>query len=116
MSISVHLDEYPVLVLLFGMDGCGACDEFLPLFRAASARHRSVPAYAIDCERLPDVADRFDVTSTPTIFLLSRGRTLRRFEGAGSLADAEKLFRYAEEIGSREVAAELAGPPGFRRR
>ncbi len=112
--MEIRITEYPALILLFGMKGCPSCEDFLPVFHAAAERHRSVPAYAVDCERLPEVADRFNVTSTPTIFLLSRGKTIKKFEGGGSRADAEKLFRYAEEIASREVANAMSGP-GFRR-
>lgn len=109
-------EDFPVLVLLFGMEGCPACSAFLPVWRRAAAQHPGVPSFAIDVDDRPDAADYYEVTLTPTTLLLRHGRVLRRLEGEGTRANAEKLFRMAEELRSRDVAAALGAGPYFRRR
>ncbi len=96
LAVDLTLRDHPVLILLFGMEGCPACTSTLPIFRRVAELHNTVPSYAIDCNKASDVADRFNVRVTPTTFLLRYGRVVRRFEGEGSVADIEKLFKYAE--------------------
>lgn len=102
MSVAVNLADYPVLIIMFGMDGCPACSEWLPRFHAAAQRHPRVPAFAVESNAQSDAADRFGVRETPTTFLLQEGRIVMRFKGAGSTADAEKLFHHGEELVQRQ--------------
>jgi thioredoxin 2 len=114
--VRVDLSQEPVVLLTFGMEGCDACEQWIPVFHAARARHPGIPAYAINCEVRPEAADAFRVTVTPTTVLLYRGEIYRRFEGSGSAQTADKLFRMAEDLRAQEVGAALASPWGFRRR
>lgn len=92
--------DYPVLILMFGMEGCPACEATLPRFVKVRKEFSHIPAYAIDSNRnsISDVADRLKVSITPTTFLLRYGRIDKRFEGEASVADFEKLFRYADGL------------------
>lgn len=93
--MDIHLAQQPVLVLVFGMEGCPACSDYLPVFRRVAEKFPSVPAYAIDCNKQSEVADRFKVRATPTTFLLKHGRVVRRIEGEVGAAEIERLFRGA---------------------
>lgn len=118
--MQVDLESYPAIILLFGMRGCPACSDFLPVFREASQDHPDVPALAVDCGRQPDAADYFRVRVTPTTVLLRWGRAIRRLEGEGTRANAERLFAQAEDLIARDAVAwgSVNGIPGtfFRRR
>lgn len=102
-----------MLVILFGMEGCPACEAYLPVFRAVARRHPGVPAYAVDCNLPGSQADAVGVTVTPTTILFQRGQVVKRFEGEGSRADVEKLFGYAEQLAAGGAALD---DYGFRRR
>ena len=94
----VHIDQTPVLVLMFGMDGCPACEDSLPRFREIAARHPEVTAYAVDSMKVESAADRFKVRATPTTVLLSFGRQVERIEGSASGRRLEALFDHAERM------------------
>ena len=94
----VHIDQQPVLVLMFGMQGCPACDSFLPRFRDVAARHPAVVAYAVDSSKVEAAADRFRVRATPTTVLLSFGRQADRVEGEASERRLERMFESAERM------------------
>ncbi len=97
-AVDVRLTDYKALILVFGQSGCSACEEYIPIFRRVAARHNGVPAFAIDSSKQEEASDKFLVTVTPTTFLVSHGRVVKKFEGGGSVADVEKLFRYAETL------------------
>lgn len=112
MSTAVQIDAYPALILVFGMEGCPACEAYLPKFRAVAGRHPRVPAYAAESNEQSAAADRFGVRVTPSTFLTSYGRVLLSFPGEGTVADLEKLFRHAEGLLDK---ADGLGGAGWRR-
>ena len=95
----MRVTELPIALVVFGMDGCPACSSYLTLFRPIAKRHDDVPAFAIDSslEQNAAAADHYGITVTPTTILMKYGKQIQRFEGEGSRADIEKLFRYAEK-------------------
>ena len=96
--MDIRLEDHPALILVFGMEGCPACSAYIPAVRAVHRRHPDVPAYVVDCNRVTHAADHYNVKVTPTTVLLRHGRVEKRFEGEGSRADLEKLFRHAESF------------------
>lgn len=94
----VQIDQQPVLVILFGLRGCPACEDALPKFRAVAARHPGVTAYAVDSEKVQQAADRYRVRATPTTVLLSFGRQADRIEGDPGERRLEALFNAAESM------------------
>lgn len=116
MREQLLVEDHPVMVLLFHMEGCPACAAFLPVFSRVAAQHPGVPSLDVDCEDQPAAADYYEITMTPTTLLLRHGRVLRRLEGEGTRQNAERLFAMAEELRSRDVARALGAGPFFRRR
>ena len=78
------------------MQGCPACESYLPVFRKVAERY-AIPAFAVDSNAFPEAADKYKIKVTPTTLLLKWGRVTKRFEGEGTTADVEKLFRWAEK-------------------
>src|SRR5258706_6962898 len=102
-----ELDGQKVVVLVFGMQGCGACDHYIPrLVSEVSQLHQqgypfvvgggsipipsgAIPVFLYDAAS-PDVdvqklAHRFGVTATPTTIVACLGPG--SFQLDGSLAD-----------------------------
>lgn len=74
------LSQANVVVLVFVMDGCSACDEYLPVFKkiAAPYKQAGIPILIYDIgDDAPDavdaLAERFGVEATPTTVVARRG-------------------------------------------
>ena len=99
----MELSQANVVVIVFVMDGCGACKHYLPrLHRVAEPYRRAgIPILVYDAasadQRVQDLADRFKVTATPTTIVAKRGPGFLRVEG--SIADEE--IRELMDIASR---------------
>lgn len=72
---------HPV-ILLWGMPGCGACQETKPAVRRYSARHPEVIAYEINVNALENLADQHHIQATPTLMVYLKGQRLARRTGA----------------------------------
>jgi len=94
----MHLAQHRALVIVFGQEGCPACTEYLPGFRAAAARFPSVPALAVDAARYGNAATAFGIEETPTTLLLSYGRPIVTLTGVRSPHDLGRLFTMAARL------------------
>lgn len=117
------LDEQKVVVIVFGMQGCGACEHYIPRLvnEVTQLGHQgysfvvgggevpippgSIPVFIYDAAS-PDssvqkLADRFGVTATPTTIVACRGPGSFKLEG--SLADNQIhwLLMMADEASKR---------------
>jgi thioredoxin-like negative regulator of GroEL len=70
------------VILLWGMPGCGACQETKPVVRRYAARHTEVDAYEINVNALEELADRHHIQATPTLMVYLKGQRLARRTGA----------------------------------
>lgn len=90
-------------ILIIGMDGCPACDEYLPRYREVAARHPMIPTSALEANTYSALADLYKVHSTPTTLLLTRRsggpwQLAWRAEGGIPSTDLERVFEYAEKL------------------
>lgn len=106
-----------VLVVVWAMPGCGACDEYLPMFleRVAAFQKAGAPFHvwspgqpikngeipvllydaASDNEELQNFADKLKITATPTTCVLLRyGST--KLEGSIPQADVDQVLEAAQ--------------------
>lgn len=112
----MDLTPYKVVIIVFGMPGCGACEAYLPRFSARAARHgrrlhvyrpgRPVPAGAVPIlvydaaspdEGVQDLANRYAISSTPSTLVLRRGPGAFKVEGNLSDAQIDHLLGLALE-------------------
>jgi thiol-disulfide isomerase/thioredoxin len=93
-----------VIVVVFAMPDCPACEEYLPRFlaRAEAYRKAGVPVFVYDVSsedpKLNAFADRYKIRATPTTLVLPRGAGMLRAEGALPDASIEVLLRKAYGI------------------
>lgn len=78
------LHEYPVIVVVWGMDGCPMCKEYIPRFRRAAAAHAGcVPAAVFDTAEIDDHWIRmYGVVHVPCTMVLRYGRITARRDQA----------------------------------
>jgi len=106
-----------VLVVVWAMPDCGACDEYLPMFLQQVATHRAngapfnvwapgkaimpgeIPVMLYDAaaenDELQAFADRLGVSATPTTCMLTRNGTTK-IEGAIGSAEVDQLLQAAQ--------------------
>jgi len=78
----------PVVVVVFVMSGCPACEEYLPRFQriAAPYMQAGVPVLVYDAasedQRIQSLADRWGVEATPTTIVARHGPGMLKEEGA----------------------------------
>jgi thioredoxin 1 len=77
------LAEEPRTVLVdFWGTWCAPCRSMRPhLDRLADAHQDATQVVAINVDRFPEVVERFDVQSTPTLVVFRDGHPVRRFTG-----------------------------------
>jgi len=98
----VDLTQYNVVVVVFVMEGCGACAEYAPRFqRVAGPFTHAVPSFIVDANSPQGgpLADRFMIEATPTTLILRKPAGAIKAEG--SLPDAEivEMFKFAAAHG-----------------
>jgi thioredoxin len=80
----------PVLVDFWGT-WCAPCRTMRPhLDRIAEAHQADTQVVAVNVDRFPEVAERFEAQSTPTLVLFRDGNVLRRFTGCTLPADLDE--------------------------
>jgi thiol-disulfide isomerase/thioredoxin len=87
-----------VIVLVFVMEGCPHCKEYMPKFQVEASKHPSIPVRVLDAnaEGTQATADRLGVISTPTTYVLRRGPGMVKAEGDLDGPDIAYLFGLAE--------------------
>jgi hypothetical protein len=109
----VDLRNTSVLIVVWAMPGCGACDQYLPEFtkRVNALKKRGAPLHiyqpgdvlepgqipvmfydaAAENEELQAFADKLGVTATPTTCVMTK-RGTTKVEGAIPPGDIDKLL------------------------
>jgi thioredoxin 1 len=74
-------------LLEFGAKRCGPCRAMTPILEALAVEYASrAHILAIDCDREPELAERFGVRSMPTLVVWRDGREVGRIVGSRSRA------------------------------
>ncbi|UCC72070.1 MAG: thioredoxin family protein [Gemmatimonadota bacterium] len=94
----MDLTQYNVVVVVFIMEGCPACHEYVPRFQHIARQFgNTVPAFIVDANSPQGgpLADRFGIEATPTTMILRKPVGAIRAEG--SLPDTEitEMFKFA---------------------
>lgn len=86
-------------VFVFAMQGCGACEEYLPRFQQlAGPYRRRIPIGIYDVAKGGHAAmfgDKLGVKATPTTVVMDGRGHLKRFVGALGNAAINQILRQA---------------------
>ena len=104
-----HLAKSDIPLLVdFWAKWCGPCRGMAPEFERAAARlEPRLRLVKIDVDAEPELAQRYDIRSIPTLLLLHHGRALDRTAGAMP-ADALERWALAQFAGGGTSASASA--------
>ena len=91
----MNLADFPMVVTVWHQPGCGHCEEFLPRVQATAARfaHCGVPTVLLDATENVRLADGLNITATPTLMVLRRGKRVQRFDRGLEEAELESVYQ-----------------------
>jgi thioredoxin-like negative regulator of GroEL len=99
------VNDSRVVVVLFTIAGCEACEEYKPRFRRIAQQYqRHVPIVMLDANdpRCADLAQRLNVTNVPATFALRRPTGMIRVEGA--IPDSQ--IAWLLDVAAREATSQ----------
>ena len=88
----VMLSEKPVLVDFFAA-WCGPCRMVSPIVEQLSDELEDVKVCKIDVDAQPHLAERFSVSSIPTLMVFKNGKAVRCDVGARSKQDIIEMLK-----------------------
>lgn len=91
---SVLQSPKPVVVT-FHATWCGPCKRFAPTIKSAAAKMPEVTFVRVDIDQCEQIANRYGVSSVPTIMLFKNGQQVDKFTGGTNLAGIQKLVSAA---------------------
>lgn len=69
-------------IIIFKRTGCPPCDRMMPLIKGLnSIYNKIINTEVIDIQERPELAVKYNVSSTPTIFIIQNGRLLHTISG-----------------------------------
>ena len=96
-SEKIKFTEFPVIVVVWAMEGCPGCEEYAPVFKSVAPRYEHcIPWVILNAEDFGVGADHYRVKATPTTMILQYGRkSVYQLEGAGTEEEVDQIFKYA---------------------
>ena len=71
---------------------CGSCKMLSPVFEELSAEENQIKFCKINTDENPDVAERFNVMSIPTVLFFENGKLKSRETGMKTKEELKRLF------------------------
>lgn len=96
LSASPQAGASDLEIIKFEADWCGACQKMKPVFASVAADESGVNFQTVNVDRQSGLADRYRVTSLPTVVAVKDGREVGRLTGyqnAGKLKSFVKKHR-----------------------
>ncbi len=71
---------------------CSSCKRFYPVFEELSSEENSIKFCKINTDENPDVSDRFDIMSIPTVLVFENGQLKNRETGLKTKEEIRQMF------------------------
>ncbi len=75
------LNKIENYVLWFSNPKCAPCKKIKPTMINVSVKYKNIKFFKIDVDKNPDVAEKYGITSVPTIIFFKKGREVSRLSG-----------------------------------
>lgn len=82
----------------FNATWCVPCKKFAPAFELAKKRLGDKAQFiSVDIDKEPELAEKFQITSVPTVILVRTDGTQVRYEGIGEILPAERFIKIVQD-------------------
>ncbi len=93
-SSEIINSEKPVLIDFYA-DWCGPCKMLSPIIDEIARSNSDVKVVKINIDKEPDLANRYDVMSIPTLVLVNSGKIINRSVGLQPKENIMKMISHA---------------------
>lgn len=94
----MRIQEYPVIVVVWGMDGCPSCAAYIPIFRQIAEVYGACVPAAVFNASAPEVsaaADYYGIAEVPTTMVLRYGKPTVQRIGELTAQETDYVFQLA---------------------
>lgn len=71
---------------------CGSCKRFLPVLEELSTEENGIKFCKINTDENPEISQRFDIMSIPTVLVFENGTLKTRETGLKTKEEIKKMF------------------------
>lgn len=97
-----------IVLIDFWAAWCGPCRQFAPVYERVSEQNPDVVFAKVDTEAEPELAQRYGITSIPTLVAYRNGIPVFGAPGALPQAALEDVLRQVRELDMESVRARYA--------
>ncbi|MFB4318916.1 thioredoxin [Actinomadura sp. 21ATH] len=92
-----------IVLIDFWAEWCGPCKRFAPVFEKAADKHADITFAKVDTDAEQELAQRFGISSIPTLMAIRDGIIVFAEPGALPAATLENVIEQVRELDMEDV-------------
>ena len=106
------IEQHDILLVDWWASWCGPCQQFAPVYEAASEKHEDVTFASISTETEQELAGAAGIRSIPTLMAFREGVLVFSQAGALPAPALEELITAVKDLDMEEVHRKVAAQKG----
>lgn len=102
------ITQNDMIIFDFWAEWCGPCKQFGPVFEAAAEQHPNIMFAKVNVEEEPELANRFQVRSIPTLAFMREKVMVYANPGALPASNFEQGIQEMLNLDMKKVHADVA--------